>query len=177
MVKTSLLFVLAFALPTLAAGHAASHLDASDEKAMREYDLTPAKVDKLAKAATRIREYGKTHPDVGETTSGKTIDESVKKLDAYPEVVSMLKSEGLTSREFMVGMMSMMQAGMWTSMSAQYPNAKMPDDINPKNVELLRKHPELMKKWQTAFEEEQGNGKSRKNAAADKDDQDGDDKP
>ena len=76
-------------------------------------------------------------------------------------------SPSVTPRDFVVGTMSLFTAAMWAQMSQQYPDAKMPPEINPKNVKLMQDHPEILRKWEEAWSEKKGSG-----SAADSDDKD-----
>jgi len=76
-----------------------------------------------------MKAYAQAHPEVrqqGDIMRGKDLDESVRSVESKPELVSMMKSEGVSPREFVLGMMTIMTAGMWAAMSQRYPDAKMP---------------------------------------------------
>jgi hypothetical protein len=154
MIPPLLLLSLVLAFPALAADSSASADNPADEQALRDYQLSVGKVEKLCRVGERMREYVKTHPEEkhSDIMKGKTLDDSVKAIEARPEVMAMLKAAGVTPREFMLGTLTMMQATMMVSMRAQYPEAKTPDNINPNNVELVQRHPELSRKWAAAWE-------------------------
>ncbi|MGZ6142015.1 MAG: hypothetical protein ACXWLM_01695 [Myxococcales bacterium] len=140
------------AMPVSAQPH--SRMSPKDQQALRDYDLTAGKIDKLMAVGEKMRAYAKAHPDVekrGDFMRGKDLDESVKSIESKPELVSLMKSEGVAPRDFVVGMMSVVTAGMWAEMSKQYPSAQMPPEINPKNVKLMQEHPEILKKWEQAW--------------------------
>jgi hypothetical protein len=153
MIRTQLLLALAFALPAVAAGPGAL-MDQGDQQALHDYGLTPAKIEKLTKIGVKMGAYIKVHPEArhSDIMKGNTLDDSVKAIQAKPEIMTMLKSEGVSPRDFMLGTLSMMQAGMLVRMRAQYPDAKMPDNTNPKNLDLVAKHPDLTQKWMAAWE-------------------------
>ena len=154
-----LLAAVLAAAPSFAQPH--SRMSPKDQQALHDYDLTAGKIDKLMAVGARMRAYAQAHPEVrehGDFMRGKDLDESVKSIEAKPELVSLMKSEGVAPREFVLGMMSVVTAGMWAAMSKQYPDAKMPPDINPRNVKLMQEHPELMQKWESAWSEKRGRG-------------------
>lgn len=136
---------------------AASQMSAADEKALHGYDLTAAKIDKLLAVAQKMKFWGEAHPEEArredELLRGKTLDESVKRIESKPQLVSLMKSEGVTPHEFVLGMMAFAQASMWSALSPQMPDAKMPPEVNPRNVKLLQDHPEIMQKWEQAVTE------------------------
>ena len=136
---------------------AASHMSAADQKALHDYDLSESKIDKLMNVGQKMRAYSKEHPEVREQKDfmhGKDLDESIKSIEAKPEFVKMLESEGVTPRDFVLGTMSLFTSAMWAQMSRQYPDAKTPEEVNPKNVKLLQDHPEIMQKWQQAWSDQ-----------------------
>jgi hypothetical protein len=140
---------------------AAAQISAADQQALHDYDLTAAKIDKLMTVGTKMREYAAAHPEVrqqGDFMRGKDLGESIKSVEAKPELVAMMKEQGVTPRDFVLGTMSLFSAAMWAQMSKQYPDAKMPPEINPNNVKLLQDHPEVMQKWEQAWSEK---GRSR----------------
>jgi hypothetical protein len=136
-----------------------SRLSPQDQKTLHEYELTEGKIDKLMAVGKKMKEYAEAHPQVREKSGfmgGDTLDDSVKSVEAKPEMVAIMKSEGLQPREFVLGMMSLISAGMWAEMSKSYPDAKMPPEINPKNVKLLQEHPEILQRWQAAWNDRRG---------------------
>ena len=148
------------ATPVLAQPH--SRLSPQDQKALQEYDLTTGKIDKLMAVGQKMKAYAQAHPDVrqkGDFMRGKDLDESIKSIESKPELVSMMKSEGVSPRDFVLGTMSLMTAGMWAEMSKSYPNAQMPPEINAKNVKLLQDHPEIIQKWEQAWSERGHHGR------------------
>ena len=151
--------MLIAALPLSALAQPHSRLSPKDQEALRSYELTSGKIDKLMAVGKKMREYAQAHPEVkkkGDFMRGKDLDESVQSVESHPELVSLMKSEGVAPREFVLGMMSLMTAGMWAEMSKSYPSAQMPPEVNPKNVKLLQEHPEILKKWEQAWSEKRG---------------------
>jgi len=138
-----------------------SRLSPEDQKALREYELTEAKIDKLMSVGKKMKEYAQAHPEAqkkGDFMRGDTLDDSVKTVEAKPELAAIMKAEGLAPREFVLGMMSLISAGVWAEMSKSYPDAKMPPEINPKNVKLLREHPEILQRWEAAWNDRGAGG-------------------
>jgi len=134
-------------------GHMPS-LSPEDEAAIKNYDLSAAKIDKLMNVGVKMREYVKAHPEVQQQNlmEGKTLDSAIQKMEGKPELVAMMKSEGVTPRDWLLGVMAFTNAAMWSEMSKRYPNQPAPPMVNQKNVELLQKHPELMEKWKNTWE-------------------------
>jgi hypothetical protein len=154
MIHTLLSIALALSLPAVAAEPVPAGMDAKDEQALRDYEITAGKLDKLTDVGRKMGEYVKAHPEArqGNVLKGGGIDASVKGIESQPELVSILKAEGVAPREFVLATMSMMQAHMISSIRARYPDTKMPDNVNPKNVEFVEKHPDLKQKWLAAWQ-------------------------
>jgi hypothetical protein len=154
MIRTRLFFALVLALPAVAAAAPGAAMDAGDQQALHDYELTPAKIEKLTKIGVRMGEYVKVHPEArhSDMMKGKSIEDSVNAIQARPEVMAMLKSEGLSPRDFMLGTLSMMQAGMMAQIRAHNPSVQLPDTVSSKNLDLVASHPDLTKKWMDAWE-------------------------
>ena len=149
--KRLLPLLLVLSLPALAAG---GKLDADDERALRDYQLTTGTMEKLVKVGERMRDYVKEHPEArnGGFMKGNKIDDSVQALQGKPFMMQMLNAEKLAPRDFMLGTLTMMQSGMLLQLRAQYPDSPMPDNVNTSNLALVSKHAELMQKWRAAWE-------------------------
>lgn len=136
---------------------AASQIADADQKALNDYDLTAAKIDKLLAVGQKMKAWGEAHPQEvrreDEIMRGKTLDESIKRIESKPQLVALMMSEGMTPREFVLGMMAFAQAALWSALSPQMPDAKIPPEINPRNVKLIKDHPEIMQKWQQDLSE------------------------
>jgi hypothetical protein len=148
------LAALLAAMPLFAQPGPRSRMSPKDQQALHDYDLTTGKIDKLMAVGKKMREYAAAHPEVekrGDFMRGGSLDDMVKHIEAQPDLVKLMKSEGVSPREFALGMMSVMSGGMWAEMSKSYPQAQMPPEINPKNVKLFQDHPELMQKWEQAW--------------------------
>jgi hypothetical protein len=129
-------------------------LSPADEKEIHDYDLTQPRIDRMLKVGARMRDYLETHPEEKKENpmAGKNLDDSVARMDQKPEMVAMMKSEGVKPREWLVGMMAFVNAAMWSEASKRNPTMQAPPTVNQKNVEYLRAHPELMQRWMDTWE-------------------------
>jgi hypothetical protein len=130
-------------------------LSTADEKEIASYDLNQGKFDKLMRIGVKMREYIEAHPEVKNEQNpmaGKDLDESVARIESKPEMVKMLKSEGMSPREWLVCMMSFVNASMWSEATRRNPGMQLPPGTNTKNVAWVRAHPELIQKWMQTWE-------------------------
>lgn len=164
MLRWMTLALLCLALPALAdrprggppGGHRGNgDLAPEDEKAIHDYKLTASNTGKLADAGKRVRdliEKDKSLEKDNPLGEGRTFADSVKRIEAHPQAVSAMRSAGVAPREFVVGMFTLMTAAMWSGMKKSYPQAPVPPYVNPDNMKFVDDHPEVVQKFQAAFE-------------------------
>lgn len=130
-----------------------------DQKVLYNYTLTMDKVKKLAHAIEALQKLQKTDPDSlkqnggdsgddagnsGDGSNRLELDKKVKTIEKLPKVVAVLKKDGLTPREYVVGSLSLFQA--WTSVALKREGAikEYPPEtfkiVNKKNITFLEKH-------------------------------------
>jgi hypothetical protein len=160
------LAVLCLALPAAAqspqgpppgrGGHGPMHdLTPEDQKAIHDFKLTTSVTDRLVDAGKKVRDLAEKDPSLEKANpmaGAKGLDESVKRIEQYPEVVSIMKGEGVTPREFVLGAFTLMTATMWSSLRKSYPQAEVPAYVNPDNMKFIDDHPEVLQKFRAAFE-------------------------
>ncbi len=124
-----------------------------DQKAVHDYKLTTANVDKLMDAHKRFREMAEKDPSLhehGNPFQAKTIDDSVKKIESSPaKAQGILKDLGIAPREFVVGTFAMMTSVMWNGMQKHNPQAQVPEFVNPDNLKFIDSHPEVLEKFKS----------------------------
>jgi hypothetical protein len=175
--RRPLLAAMFIAVPALAQSR--PMLGPADEKAVREYKLTTSGVDKLLSANQRFAEMVLKDPakqtEKASPFTAKTLDESVKRIEAVPETRAVLKKVGLSPREYVMGTFAMITAAMWSAMIKQYPQAasQMPAEVNRDNLKFIDTHPEIVEKWQGMWE---GAGRQGKRAAKAPDETEGEPK-
>ena len=86
--------------------------DDADQKELYNYVLTMDKIQKIASATRGLEALQKQHPEIKDENNAKTLDETVKKFQKYPDAVAILSKNGLSPREYAVGVMTTMQAAM-----------------------------------------------------------------
>jgi hypothetical protein len=112
--------VVGLLLPAAAAaqGKAAPKSGAdADQQELFKYVLTMDKIQKIGVSMHALTELAKQHPEIkDDTSSGDSLDEMAKKFQKYPDAIAVLTKNGLTPREFAVGTLTLMQAGMAVGM-------------------------------------------------------------
>jgi hypothetical protein len=85
----------------------------ADEKEVFNYVLTLDKVHKVGAAMKDLDDFQKTHPELanaaGDSGDG-SIDQSVQKIEKYPQAVAVIRKNGFTTREFVVASMTLTMA-------------------------------------------------------------------
>jgi hypothetical protein len=139
-----LLGVLGLAALLAVPAASAKLLPDADTREVRAYTLTDAAFARYVAANRKLRDvkFGNCADD-DDDDAQETIASSVARIDAVPGAKAAVQAAGMTSREFVVISFALLENGM-ASYMMQTPGGKMPDGINPANVDFVRKHgPEL----------------------------------
>jgi hypothetical protein len=147
--KTHLLFAIALAgllsAVAVAQPKARANDDDLDQKEVHDYVLSMDKIHKLGGASKALMEESKRHPELdGESSDSKNLDEMVKKIQKYPEAVSILSKNGLSPREYAVGFFTLIQASIAVGAKKsgaykEYP-PKMLQLVSKQNLDLVEQH-------------------------------------
>lgn len=87
--------------------------DDRDQKELYNYVLTMDKIQKIGTATKALSELGKRHPELqNESDNNKNLDELARNFQKYPEAVAILARNGMTPREYSVGILTLMQASI-----------------------------------------------------------------
>ena len=95
-----------------AAAQNRSGVNDADQKELYNYVLTMDKIQKIGNATKALEVLAKQHPEIQSEDNAKTIDDTVKKFQKYPEAVAAISKNGMSPREYTVGVMVVIQAGM-----------------------------------------------------------------
>jgi len=120
-----------------------------NQKALRGYDLTEANVKHTLAVTEKMRQAPEAkrrefHEAAGES---KSFEDAAKKMEQNPEVSRMLKSEGISARDFLLTTITLSQASMISAMSKEHAGMGVPPSVNPKNLEFINAHPEIAQRW------------------------------
>lgn len=117
----------------------ASAQDADSQEVMR-YTLTEAGLAKFTQAARNVASVpGACEQEEDDSDDLKSIDEMVAKMNSVPGVQAAVQSAGMTTREYVVFMLSVFQTGM-ASWAVSQPGGKLPPGVSQANVDFVRKH-------------------------------------
>jgi hypothetical protein len=138
-----LLVVAVLALPGVAAANE------NDKREISNYVLTEASLAKFKQATDKLSavpgacaKADDDDDDDDDDSSSQSLDQMVAKLDAVPGAKAAIQSAGMTTREYVVFMWSIMQTGM--SAWAQDQGGKLPPGVSQANVDFYRKHEAAM---------------------------------
>jgi hypothetical protein len=94
-----------------------------DSKAVSAYTLTMPKYKKLMQGMLNIGKAVQKDSALGsaiEDSGNKSLDQMTAAYNAKPQIRNAIAAAGLTSREFAVGLMSLLQTGMSYGLMKQY---------------------------------------------------------
>ena len=147
------LFYCSLALLFTGSAFAQAKRASADDAAQKElyaYVLTMDKVQKLAGATKSLNELTKAHPEMKNSgDDAKTLDQTVAKLQKYPEVMAALNKNGLSPREYAVGIMTLIQASMAVGFKKTGTYKEYPPDmlklVNKANLDFVDTHYDQIK--------------------------------
>jgi hypothetical protein len=119
--------------------------DDADQKELFNYGLSMDRVHKFSEATKALQPLAKQHPEIqNQQDDSKSIDDMVQKFQKYPDAVGALAKNGLTPREYIVGMMTTVQAliavGMKKSGAYKDYPPEMLKTVSKANLDLVDQH-------------------------------------
>ncbi len=115
----------------------------SDKREISSYVLTEAGLGKFAQATKNLSAIPGACVDKDEDdddTNGKeSLDQLAAKLESLPGAKAAVQSAGMSSREYVVFMFSMMEAGL-SSWAMSQPGGKLPPGVSQANVDFYKSH-------------------------------------
>jgi hypothetical protein len=110
-----------------------------DTREVAAYVLTDAGLAKFTQATAKLAAVpGACAKQDDDGSNSQTIDQTVAKMNAVPGAQAAIQSAGMTTREYVVFMWSMLQSGM--SAWAQSQSGKLPAGVSQANVDFYKKH-------------------------------------
>ena len=116
-----------------------------DKREVSAYVLTEGGLAKFAQATQNLAAIPGACVEKGEEDDGsgdESIDQMAARLDSLPGAKAALQSAGMSSREYIVFMFSMMEAGL--SSWAQSQSGKLPPGVSQANVDFYESHEKAM---------------------------------
>lgn len=111
-----------------------------DTQEVSRYVLTESGLAKFTQAARNVAAVpGACEPDEDDSEDLKSVDQMVAKMNSVPGVQAAVESAGMTTREYVVFMFSMIQNGM-AAWALSQPGGKLPSGVSQANVDFYRKH-------------------------------------
>lgn len=141
-----------FAAMVVAVAAPAAHAQklTADEAVIRNYTLTMPKVEawatasidfanafKAMPASERARRKAELETQQQET---ETIAGMAASMERVPEIRRAFRKAGLTTREGVTLSLVLMQAVMYEQVAAMNPDAKVPYNMNPANLDFVKKN-------------------------------------
>src|ERR1700682_516686 len=147
---------LVLSMPAPAKSPSRAKVPSSDEKEIQSFVLTTGFLDKMVaiqESATRLEE---THPELkkqAEASQHRGEDDNslygmVKRIESVPQSVKIIKAQGLTPRQYMVGTMALVQVSFYWAFKKQTPDLKAPEGMNMPNVAFIETHQAELEKFQ-----------------------------
>jgi len=118
----------------------------ADRKEIHDYVLTTDKLTRFERAATGVQTVLKDTPglqdqlnaDAQNNAGPNTIAQSVAALDKYPQLVSIIKSNGFSTHEYIVITFVIMNVYTYIAVKKTSPNLPMPPAVSPANVTFIQ---------------------------------------
>ena len=109
------------------------------------YVLTESGLAKFAQASKNLAGIPGAceEDDDDDPDDQQSIDQMVAKINSKPGAQAAIQSAGMTSREYVVFMFSMLQSGM-SAWASKQPGGKLPPGISQANVDFFNKHETAM---------------------------------
>lgn len=139
---------LAGAALLLAAVAPGVHAQDADGAEVKRYVLTEAGLAKYSQAHRNLAALpagrtGSCDDDSGDSPT--SISGMVAKLDATPGAKAAVQSSGMTTREYVVFSMSLLQNGL-AAWALDQPGGKLPAGVSKSNVDFVKKHDAELKR-------------------------------
>jgi len=99
-----------------------------------------ARMEQLIAEIERLENGDDDDDSIIETNAGESLADMVRSIERQPQVVTALRSAGLTPREFSVLQLSLMQAALHHGMMKAGLLKTLPKDANPENVAFMKQH-------------------------------------
>jgi hypothetical protein len=115
-----------------------------DAKQLYNYTLTMDKIQKVATATAALEELGKHHPEMDNAMQSHSIDGTVQTIQHYPEAVAAITRTGLAPHEYVVCLMTVMQAALAVGLKksgafTEYP-PKLLEVVSRANLDFTEQH-------------------------------------
>jgi hypothetical protein len=153
------------------AGGAARAQGDRDTQEISRYVLTEAGLAKYSAATNNLSKLGKSVQsgcDDKDDESPSSLDKFVAKVDANPAAKAAIQSAGMTTREYMVFSMSLLQTGI-AAWGLEQPGGKLPPSVSKANVDFYKAHKAAIEKLSAASKDKCDDSGDDRNSGDDRD--------
>jgi hypothetical protein len=143
--------------------------DDADQKELYNYVLTLDKIQRFAGVQKDLEALEKSNPQLAKTmdsddSNGKNISQLAQNMEKYPPVIAVLRKNGLTTREYAVGILTLMQAGMAVGFKKAGTYKEYPPEmlklVSPANLAFVEQHyADITKAMPTSDKEKEDDAK------------------
>src|ERR1051326_7282539 len=132
--------------------------DDGGQKQLYNYVLTMDKIQRISAATKALESLARQHPELNDVNSAKTLDATVQNFQKYPDAVAVVKKFGMEPREYIVGVMTVMQAGMAVGFKKSGTYKEYPPDIlklvSKQNLDFVEQHWDAVEKMTKAHSDD-----------------------
>jgi hypothetical protein len=127
----------------------ATRAPSADDAALRGYVLTMGNLQKLKQSMLNLKAWVAAHPDAADSlgsgdddSSSQTLAQMISHIEAVPPMKEAILKAGFTPRDYVMTMMTYMQASMQfaVAQSLKGKPMKIPDNMNPANASFVQTH-------------------------------------
>lgn len=112
----------------------------SDTREVNNYVLTEQSLANFTQASSKLHALeDQTTGNCAEGENPESLDEMAARLDAVPGATQAIESAGMTTREYFVFSLSLLQNGM-AAWALEQPGGELPPGTSMANVEFYRAH-------------------------------------
>jgi hypothetical protein len=136
---------------SIAGGQARAQGD-RDTQQISRYVLTEAGLAKYSAATQNLNKLGKSAQPGCDDKDDETpwsLDKAVAKADAAPAAKAAIQRAGMTTREYVVFSMSLLQTGI-AAWGLEQPGGKLPPSVSKANVDFYKAHKATIEKLSAA---------------------------
>ena len=126
----------------------------ADSGEVSRYTLTEAGLAKYTEATKKLAALPGEGVDAcdDDDAEGASLDQMAARLDAVPAAKAAVQSAGMTSREYVLFSMSLLQSAMG-AWAASQPGGALPEGVSKANVDFLKKHDAELKQLEGLTDE------------------------
>jgi hypothetical protein len=142
------LFTAGITVATLMTAPARAEAPDADAQEISRYALTDAGLAKYTAATQKLGKLAASVNSKCDDATSSSLSETVAKVDATPGVKAAIQSAGMTTREYIVFSMSLLQVGL-AAWGLDQPGGTLAPGVSMDNVKFYRAHKAALEKLGT----------------------------